>query len=122
MKLNIKGNEYDIIFENDVFLSSYKNQILDGECSSIDGTIRINKNNDDYNLDRLILHEIIHAYFYECGLPYYSNDETLVNWIAQNIQDIYSNFEKVKKEITDETKSKGNKNDNFNETSERSSG
>ena len=103
MKINIKGNEYNIILENNVFLSDNKNQILDGECSSINGTIRINKNNDDYNLDRLILHEITHAFFYECGLPYYSNDETLVNWIAQNIQDIYSNFKKVKKEIKNET-------------------
>ena len=43
-----------------------------------------------------VTHEIIHGYFTEAGLPDYSSDERLVEWIAQLLPRITKTVETAK--------------------------
>lgn len=46
-------------------------------------------------LKRTLRHEIVHAYFFECGLDDqtpFARDETLVDWLAIKLPDIFKNM------------------------------
>lgn len=50
---------------------------------------------DPSEFEFLMRHELAHAFLYESGLEEYSNDETLVNWIAIQSYKIFKCFEKL---------------------------
>lgn len=89
----IKGVKYKIKFLNDVFVLN--DSVVDATCDYLNKIITINKNAMD--IDKVIRHELTHAFFNECNLPSYSNDETLVNWIAYAIPDIENSLKEIKK-------------------------
>lgn len=77
--LTIKGQPYKLIFKNGCF--------LDDDCVCLGITDKVNKEiiiniSNDTNYLRTLLHELMHAYFWECGLSDYCCDETLVDWLA----------------------------------------
>jgi len=43
----------------------------------------------DLFVEKVIRHEIIHAFFHEAGLTTYTNDEVLVDWLALQICKMY---------------------------------
>lgn len=51
---------------------------------------------EDYK--RIIRHEIIHAFFFESGLPEYTQNEQLVDFLAYQIPKMVRIFEKVESE------------------------
>lgn len=46
--------------------------------------------------DKVLRHEIIHAFFHESGLKQYTNDETLVDWLAVQGPKIFKVFMALK--------------------------
>lgn len=91
--ITIKGTKYKIKFVNDVFILN--DTVVDATCDYLNKIITINKNAND--IDRVIRHELVHAYFNECNLHCYSNDETLVNWVAYAIPDIENILKNINK-------------------------
>lgn len=87
MKINIKGKPYKVKFVENTFLSG------DTPCV---GIINYEKqeikiaNHDREQTPRTIYHELLHGFLKECGLNNYASDETLVDWFANNIQEINS--------------------------------
>lgn len=86
--INIKGTDYKIVFQ-------------DYLCGSLGVTRPVAKEifieNSD-NIDDLkdtIAHELIHAYFYECGLQQYFDDEILVTWLGKHIFKISETVESL---------------------------
>lgn len=87
MKLNILGTEYTLITNGKVVdypgledsdgYCNYqvKEIILSGEDH--DGTLSYDK-----YMQKVLRHEIIHAFLYESGLHAYATDELLVDWLA----------------------------------------
>lgn len=85
--IEVLGAKYRIVED-----SNLENEY--GSCSYYDKKIKINTkeienecgSKEEYHLllDEILRHEIIHAYFYECGLSEYSHDETLVDNLAIN--------------------------------------
>ena len=51
---------------------------------------------EDYK--RIIRHEIIHAFFFESGLPEYTQNEQLVDFLAYQIPKMVKIFEKAESE------------------------
>lgn len=100
-KLNILGTEYHVYDDERVvedagaygvcrFLS--KQIFLHPEDDILeDGTPE--ENQTHYN--KVMRHEIIHAAFYESGLTQYTNDETLVEWLAVQFPKLAAIFEKA---------------------------
>lgn len=84
MKISILGEDYRITHD-------LKNSDHDGEVELLAKTIRIKPieqidgDGDAERIfirDRAMRHEITHAFLDEAGLPEYSSDETLVEWVA----------------------------------------
>ena len=84
MKINVLGTDYKITHD----LTA---EGQDGECNIVAKTIRVkpieqlageNDAERSYLKARVIRHEIAHAFLDESGLGSYSDDETLVDWIA----------------------------------------
>lgn len=107
VSVNILGTEYKFIYTTagcDPELEG-----LLGLCDSILKTIKIEQaifqDNHKDNTDRFALaifsvirHEIIHAFFYECGLDgegEYAQNEELIDWIALKIPQITKTMQKI---------------------------
>ena len=95
MKLNILGQEYELLILSEEEFPKLKSMNASGLAELYDKKLIINKDNmiptdDTYdNLqaysDKVIRHEIVHAYFHEAGLMDYCKDEMLVDWLAHQI-------------------------------------
>lgn len=70
----VKGCKYDICFFDDE--RSYL-----GQTNSGTKQILIYSQLSKQYLEKTIFHELLHAYFDECGLSLYSGDETLVTYL-----------------------------------------
>lgn len=95
MKLNILGTKYNYKLVNKDF------DKLDGSagiCRFFDKEIFISKDNDEVSdINRIIRHEIIHAFLFESGLPEYATDEKIVDWLAYQIPKIVDIYKKVER-------------------------
>ena len=99
MKVNVLGQDYDIIIDDKL-----KDRGKDGECLMYEKEIHIRAAQDMLEPDasmsskvksqnETLRHELIHAFFFESGLVEYCSDETLVEFIAQQfpkLQKIFS--------------------------------
>ena len=92
LRINILGTDYEIFYDLD-------SNEADGETNFFSKEIHvrpIEKLLDDDATDyeraewanHVILHEIVHAFFYESGLRDYAYDETLVDWVASQFYKI----------------------------------
>lgn len=94
-KVKIMGVLYGIYFINDSSCGYL------GETDIIKKTIIINES-DNNNISEAIFHELLHAYFYECGLVDYYKDENLIYWltfmvekIVKQANDTFTDIEKL---------------------------
>ena len=78
--LYIKGRKYKLkvvpIIDND--------ETIVGRCYKKDHVIKIVKDESMEESLKTLIHELLHAYIYECGLYTDSNDEDLVRYIELN--------------------------------------
>lgn len=84
-KIKIKGKTYKIQFVDCLDLCC-------GLTNVETKTISIDNNLEKGTTFEAIVHELIHAYFYECGLDEYFNDEKLVTFIARHFFDVNKAF------------------------------
>ncbi len=105
MKANVLGTEYEINItnaDNEPYLND-----MDGYCDETTKTIVVDemkpdshskKNLKDYQ-NKVLRHEIIHAFLFESGLsessPWARNEE-MVDWIASQFPKIKKVFEDLK--------------------------
>jgi len=103
MKINILGQIYDYKEVHSTKDKGLDNDpMLGGYCDGYGKIIRIrnNYNKEDpknvSDLDSYIMsvkrHEIMHAFFEECGLDKYGHDEVIVEWIARQFPKILKVF------------------------------
>ena len=107
MKINVLGTEYTIeerTVEEDSYLES-----CDGYCDKSTKEIVVAKqkpdndlNNYEWYRNKVMRHEIIHAFLYESGLDVnfehanrYGHEETMVDWIAVQFPKMQKVFEEV---------------------------
>lgn len=96
MKVSIKGKPYEVKFKDDTFI--FGDRAYCGLCDYEKQEITIStkyKNDTPKN----IYHELTHAYLKESGLTNYAHDEVLVEWIAQNIEDIIQSGKEILKKV-----------------------
>lgn len=103
MKVNILGTVYTVKEEDDEFFDKYG---IDGYCEWFTKEIYIRKGLEtpdetkmyapELYKDNVILHEIIHAFFFEAGMQDYDRDERLTEWMARNIRKIINAFDEAK--------------------------
>ena len=86
--INIKGIEYNIKFQD------YLGSSL-GVTRPILKEIVIENTENIDDLKDVIVHELIHAYFYECGLQQYYDDEILVTWLGRHFCEISNQLENL---------------------------
>lgn len=86
----VKGTRYRIKLVD-------SNNYFYGETDFGKRVIYISKNQDTNTLIDTISHELIHVYFYECGLPYYGDSETLVTFLGSIFQDLSKKVVQVQK-------------------------
>ena len=92
--ITILGTTYKYIEAYDKNNSNLKND-EGGVTNTRTKTIIINMNNDNPNdLNRIILHELIHAYLYESGNASLDN-EFLVDFLAYTIPKINNSFKLI---------------------------
>lgn len=105
MKLNILGQEYELVIATKKEYPKLKSVDADGLAELYSKKLIINKSiteESELTMDniyeyesKVIRHEIIHAYFHEAGLTDYCNDELLVDWLALQIPKIMNTIEEV---------------------------
>lgn len=98
MKVNILGTEYEIVTLSEDEFPKLKSRDASGLAELYDKKLILNKKNnisgentyDNLELfsNKVIRHEIVHAFFHESGLMDYCYDEQLVDWIALQIPKI----------------------------------
>lgn len=107
VSVNILGTEYTFIYTSAEYDSELEGLL--GLCDSILKTIKIEQaifqDNHKDNTHRfasaifaVIRHEMIHAFFYECGLDSeseYAHNEELIDWLALKIPQISRTMEKA---------------------------
>ena len=80
--IKIKGQKYTLKIVDE----------LDNDCcghSDCDEKIiYIKKSKNDKLMISTLVHELYHCYFFECGLPEYAIDETLIYWLEKHFFDI----------------------------------
>jgi hypothetical protein len=102
LKVNILGTDYEIrklseseypklkISEANGLAELYsKELIIDSEMNGNTGKEYANFKGFE---DKVIRHEIVHAFFHESGLVDYCADEELVNWLALQLPKIMKAF------------------------------
>lgn len=103
MKINVLGTEYKVIFQSKK--ENEKLSKVDGYCDFYVKKIYVSIFEKDFwsveDLERyknkVVRHEILHAFMYESGLDVESNfarDEVLIDWLAIQIPKITKLFEK----------------------------
>lgn len=100
MKKNIyiKGQHYKVSIVNSLYTAS-------GLANLTNKYICIAENENKEEFLKTIIHELVHAYLYECGLIQYSGDETLVHWLDRHFLTIYNKaFDLYENFITSEGK------------------
>lgn len=96
--MKVLGVDYELIHDEDLIKNG-----LDGECQSYSKKIRIRLKEQmlgdlDSDADKekryneVKRHELVHAFFDECGLDEWSNDERLVQWIASQFPKLFELF------------------------------
>lgn len=90
-KIDVLGTKYKIIFADE----KTNNELIDsnGYVDIIKKEIVLDKTNK--RLRKTIIHELVHAFFYESGIEKYFNDELLVNWISLQFDKILNVVEQV---------------------------
>lgn len=101
--INILGTDYSIEYKypsEDVKLNS-----CDGYCDTSIKSIVVGKFNKtdnslddlDYYSDKVLRHELIHAFLYECGLSCnsWADNEEIIDWIAIQFDKIKSIFDQL---------------------------
>ena len=89
---NIMGQPYKIKIVSD------KNDLVDfaGLTRTKEKDILILDNYEHIEkFKQTLIHELLHAFFDECGLPYYCNDERLIYWLEKNYFKILTTFNSV---------------------------
>lgn len=97
VSVDILGASYKVVFETEQENPKLKG--LDGYCDWTALTISINKilltdgylddlANKEFEIKKVIRHELIHAFLMESGMTKYSEDEVLVEWIAAQFDKI----------------------------------
>lgn len=107
METNILGTEYKIILGNkenfsalsemDGYTDSSIKQIVVDDCKDVENTVGAKKNMKEF-VDKVLRHEIIHAFLYESGLAENSSwatEEEMIDFFA--IQ--FPKIQKVFKEL-----------------------
>lgn len=88
--VNIKGVDYEIkVIE--------KNDFIDGQIDYTNHILNIVKTTKE-NTKRTIIHELLHAYFHECGLPHY-DDEILIYFLDYIFLDLEEKLQAIIKII-----------------------
>lgn len=108
MILNILGQEYELLELSEEEYPKLKTMGADAIAELYSKRLVINK---DANLeqahtydnlsgyvDKVVRHEIVHAYFHEAGLMDYCKDEILVDWLALQIPKMVKTMEQATKE------------------------
>lgn len=93
--VKVMGVLYSIYFINDSSCDYL------GQTDTTKKTIILNEVSNDC-MSEVIFHELLHAYFYECGLISYYQDERLIYWLTFMIDkmvtqsnSIFSDIEKL---------------------------
>ena len=104
MTINILGQDYDLqeVGGND---DARLTDDLDGYC---DGWGKIIRLRNDYNYKNpcnvsdmeaykrnVKRHEIVHAFFMECGMQKYHTDKVIIEWIAQQFPKLEKAFQQA---------------------------
>lgn len=98
--MKILGRKYEIVIDPDLI-----EQGADGLCMKYDKQIRIRPVDKMLGADdptqakekrfkEVLRHEVIHAFFIEAGLDCYSDNEELVDWIANMFPAMLKQFDK----------------------------
>lgn len=101
MKVNVLGAEYTLI--KDATVEDYPDiEGCDGYCDWTSKTIVIRAESKEDNSDRfeiftnkVIRHELIHAFYNESGLQFESHNEQTVDWIALQLPKMAKLFEEL---------------------------
>ena len=96
MKIKIKGVPYSVKFREKVFHPE-TDEVLSGYCDYTNKKIIISSDYDINFIERVVFHELLHAYFAECGLYKYEWDEILIHFLDYHIKDILTIKEKILK-------------------------
>ena len=102
--INILGSEYEILEHSEI--ENPKLKTSNGLCELYSKQIVLNKdvlnNPTEETFEKLelfknkvIRHEVIHAYFHESGLDDYGSDEKLVNWLAIQFNKMAKTFSEL---------------------------
>lgn len=92
--LNAKKEDYPVLEESDGYCEFMMKEIVIGEMNQKDTSAEAL----EYYQQKVIRHEIIHAFMYESGLDVCSEwgrDETLVDWIAIQSPKMIKLFEEL---------------------------
>lgn len=87
-KITIKGQLYKVKFID-------CDDLFNGLTKIDTKTIIIDNNLNNETLFETVIHELIHAYFFECGLDEYCADEKLVTFLARHFFDLEKSFENI---------------------------
>lgn len=104
MKINVLGTEYTIEKHNKAEDDYLKD--CDGYCDKTTKKIVVTMDNtdlDDFSVyqNKVMRHEIIHAFLYESGLHEnfehhtWGHDETMIDWIAVQFPKMIKAFEEA---------------------------
>lgn len=86
--ITIKGQDYEVIYFNE------DNSFL-GKTDVVDKTIKIDNTLNEPDTEKVIFHELLHAFFHECGLMSYSCDEILIHFLDSIYFDLISLVKEV---------------------------
>ena len=101
MTINVLGTEYEVIL-NATAEEFEALESCDGYCdwSSKTIVVRAEKQDDDADkfevfADKILRHELIHAFLNESGLQFDSENERMVDWMAIQIPKMAKMFDEL---------------------------
>lgn len=90
MKVNVKGRKISVR-SVDYIKSDDENEIV-GQFNKEKELIEILKNKPVKFTCETVIHELVHAFLYECGLVSLGDNEEVVVWFERNFLEIFDAF------------------------------
>ena len=87
-EITIKGKNYFVEFFKD-------NRSYVGESDITNNIIKVDKTLNNLDLQKCIFHELLHVYFYECGLIEFSENELLITFLDSIYFDLLASIENI---------------------------
>ena len=88
-KIRVSVNKYDVELKKEVYLKKNQTTECYGVCNSTEKTIELSTSYPNHNVSCVLLHELLHALYYEYDLENRTPEEKVVSILSTGLTNLF---------------------------------